>query len=63
MFTGLVEDMGTIQRVDRRSDAAILVITPRAISCDELELGESSCRGAGADLQDLGWRAALDPAI
>lgn len=41
MFTGLVEDMGAIVRVDRRSDAAILTIAPKSMSTQELELGES----------------------
>jgi riboflavin synthase len=44
MFTGLVEDVGTIVRLDRRSDAMILGIAPGAsgaISAAELALGES----------------------
>jgi riboflavin synthase len=41
VFTGLVEDVGTIARVARRSDAAVLFVSPRAIPVAELELGES----------------------
>ncbi|ACY15980.1 riboflavin synthase [Haliangium ochraceum] len=41
MFTGLVQDIGTIARVDRRSDAAILRIATKRIHAAELELGES----------------------
>jgi riboflavin synthase len=41
VFTGLIEDLGRIQRVDRRSDAAVLTITPTALPCRELVLGES----------------------
>jgi riboflavin synthase len=41
MFTGLVEDIGTIVRLDRRSDAMVLTIATRAIDVAELVLGES----------------------
>lgn len=41
MFTGLVEDVGTIVRHDRRSDAVIFGIAPGAFSAAELALGES----------------------
>ena len=47
MFTGLVEDLGTIVRMDRRSDAVILGIapgspgTPATIDPAALALGES----------------------
>jgi riboflavin synthase len=41
MFTGLVEDVGTIVRLDRRSDAVIFGIAPGAFSAAELALGES----------------------
>lgn len=43
MFTGLVEDVGTVVRADRRSDALILAVRPRAIPLAELTLGESVC--------------------
>lgn len=47
MFTGLVEDLGTVVRMDRRSDAVILGIapglpgTPATIDPAALALGES----------------------
>jgi riboflavin synthase len=41
VFTGLIEDVGTIRRVDRRSDAAVLTIAPSAFSVEELALGDS----------------------
>jgi riboflavin synthase len=41
MFTGLVEDIGRIERADRRGDAAVLVIAPAAIDAATLAPGES----------------------
>jgi riboflavin synthase len=41
MFTGLVEDIGTIVRADRRSDALVLGIRTAAIPVAELGLGDS----------------------
>ncbi|HEY0251393.1 MAG TPA: riboflavin synthase, partial [Kofleriaceae bacterium] len=43
VFTGLVEDAGTIVRADRRSDALVLVVRPQKIPVAELVLGESVC--------------------
>ena len=43
MFTGLVEDMGTVVRAERRSDAMVLVVRPSTIPVSELVLGESVC--------------------
>src|SRR5215210_8051915 len=43
MFTGLVEDMGTIVRLDRRSDAIVLAVRPAKLAVSELALGESMC--------------------
>lgn len=43
MFTGLVEDVGTVARADRRSDALVLAIRPKTIPLAELVLGESIC--------------------
>lgn len=43
MFTGLVEDMGTVARADRRSDALVLAIRPSKLPLGELVLGESVC--------------------
>ncbi|WP_428266383.1 riboflavin synthase [Haliangium sp.] len=41
MFTGLVEDVGTVVRLDRRSDAVVLHLAPGRIPTAELALGES----------------------
>ena len=41
MFTGLVEDIGTVVRADRRGDALVLIVQPSAIPVGELALGES----------------------
>lgn len=43
MFTGLVEDVGTVARADRRSDALVLAIKPAKLPVEELALGESIC--------------------
>jgi len=43
MFTGLVEDVGTVARADRRSDALVLAIRPQRIPIGELAVGESIC--------------------
>jgi riboflavin synthase len=43
MFTGLVEDVGTVARADRRSDALVLAIRPARIPTAELVIGESIC--------------------
>lgn len=43
MFTGLVEDVGTVARADRRSDALVLAIRPRRMPLGELVVGESIC--------------------
>ena len=55
MFTGLVEDMGTVVRADRRSDALVLAIRPARIPVAELTVGESVCHdGACLTVTDLG---------
>jgi len=43
MFTGLVEDTGTIVAVDRRSDAVVLEVRPSRIALADLVIGESVC--------------------
>jgi len=43
MFTGLVEDVGTIVRADRRSDALVLAVRPARIAVSELAVGASVC--------------------
>jgi riboflavin synthase len=55
MFTGLVEDVGTVARADRRSDALVLAIRPRRIPLGELAVGESLCHdGACLTVTELG---------
>jgi riboflavin synthase len=43
VFTGLVEDIGTVARADRRSDALVLAVRPAAIDVKTLAIGESVC--------------------
>ncbi len=43
MFTGLVADVGTVARADRRSDALVLAIRPAAFALADLAIGESIC--------------------
>ena len=43
MFTGLVEDLGTVTRADRRSDALVLVVRPTKLPVAELAIGDSVC--------------------
>jgi riboflavin synthase len=43
VFTGLVEDVGTVARADRRSNALVLAIRPARIPIGELAVGESIC--------------------
>jgi riboflavin synthase len=43
MFTGLVEDVGTIVAAERRSDAVVLRVRPQRIALAELVVGESMC--------------------
>lgn len=55
MFTGLVEDVGTVARADRRSDALVLAIKPARIPLAELAVGESICHdGACLTVTDVG---------
>lgn len=55
MFTGLVEDVGTVARADRRSDALVLAIRPARIPVTELTVGESVCHdGACLTVTDVG---------
>jgi len=41
VFTGLIEAVGEVRRIDRRSDAAVLTLCPRAFDVRELALGDS----------------------
>ena len=55
MFTGLVEDVGTVVRADRRSDALVLAIRPSRIPLAELTVGESVCHdGCCLTVTDIG---------
>jgi riboflavin synthase len=55
MFTGLVEDVGTVARADRRSDALVLAVRPERIPLAELTIGESVCHdGACLTVTDVG---------
>jgi riboflavin synthase len=55
MFTGLVEDVGTVARAERRSDALVLAIRPARIALAELVVGESICHdGACLTVTDVG---------
>ncbi|MDB4961398.1 MAG: riboflavin synthase, alpha subunit [Myxococcales bacterium] len=55
MFTGLVEDLGTVARADRRSDALVLSIRPAAMPLAELAIGDSICHdGACLTVTEIG---------
>ncbi|MBP9088165.1 MAG: riboflavin synthase [Kofleriaceae bacterium] len=41
MFTGLVEDVGTVAALQRRNDALVLTVRPRTVPIAELVIGES----------------------
>ncbi len=43
MFTGLVEDVGTIVALERRADAVVALVAPGKIPLSELTVGESVC--------------------
>jgi riboflavin synthase len=43
MFTGLVEDIGTVVALERRADAIVAQLAPGRIPLGELTLGESLC--------------------
>jgi len=43
MFTGLISDLGTVERIAPRQGGARIVLRPRAMPVEELELGESIC--------------------
>ncbi|HEX5062967.1 MAG TPA: riboflavin synthase [Kofleriaceae bacterium] len=51
----MVEDVGTVARADRRSDALVLAIRPTQIPLTELVVGESVCHdGACLTVTDVG---------
>jgi riboflavin synthase len=41
VFTGLVEDVGTIERAERRGDSVTLTIRTEALPADQLRVGDS----------------------
>jgi riboflavin synthase len=41
VFTGLVEDIGTLERVETRGDARVMTVRPAGLAVDELAIGES----------------------
>jgi riboflavin synthase len=43
MFTGLVEDVGTVVAIERRSDAVVATVRPLRVALTELAIGESVC--------------------
>jgi len=43
MFTGLVEDVGTIVSAERRDESVVLGIRPQRIALADLAVGESVC--------------------
>lgn len=54
MFTGLVEDVGTVVRADRRGDALVLQVRPASIPLAELTVGDSVCHdGACLTVTDI----------
>src|SRR4051794_32989480 len=54
MFTGLVEDVGTVLRADRRSNALVMAVKPATIPLGELVVGESICHdGACLTVTDI----------
>ncbi len=55
MFTGLVEDVGTVARAERRNNALVLAVRPARIALAELTIGESVCHdGACLTVTDVG---------
>lgn len=55
MFTGLISDVGTVERVTPRQGGARLTLRPRALVADELALGESvSCSGCCLTVAERG---------
>ncbi len=47
MFTGLISDLGVVERVDPRAGGARITIRPGGLPVDDLEPGESvACNGA-----------------
>src|SRR5512146_1405309 len=62
MFTGLVADVGVVERVEPRAGGARIVIRPGSLPVDALEPGESvACNGACLTVVERGnGRMAFD---
>src|SRR5512137_3132915 len=62
MFTGLVSDMGVVERLEPRAGGARITIRPARLPVDELEPGESvACNGACLTIVERGGgRIAFD---
>jgi riboflavin synthase len=43
MFTGLVSDLGAVERIEPRDGGARIALRPRSLPVDDLALGESVC--------------------
>jgi riboflavin synthase len=55
MFTGLVSDMGVVERLEPRAGGARITIRPASLPVDELEPGESvACNGACLTIVERG---------
>jgi riboflavin synthase len=55
MFTGLISDVGTVERLAPRQGGARLVLRPTALPVDDLALGESvACSGACLTVAERG---------
>ena len=55
MFTGLISDVGTVERVAPRQGGARLTIRPRSLAVDDLVLGESvACSGCCLTVAERG---------
>lgn len=64
MFTGLIADMGVVERVLPRQGGARIVIRPRALDVEALVLGESvACSGACLTVVERGHGIAAFDAV
>jgi riboflavin synthase len=55
MFTGLIADVGTVERLTPRQGGARLVVRPRLLAADSLVLGESvACSGVCLTVAERG---------
>ena len=41
MFTGIVQDVGTVTSIEAKSGDLIVAIAPRAIAIEEIQVGDS----------------------